>query len=82
VRVLAPVWLGPATGCGTPAASDVLLSGHPVSAYFEVADTVETARDSGIWKAGYVYTTDGVGVHPSATGHAAMAAAINTALFA
>lgn len=39
----------------------------------EVADIVETARNSGIWKA--ANTSDGT--HPNATGHAAIAAAVN-----
>lgn len=49
----------------------------PLSGYFEVADTVESARNSGIWKA--LYTADGT--HPSLTGHNAAAAAVTTAVF-
>jgi hypothetical protein len=58
--------------------SNVLRIGaatHPVAAYWELADTVESARDSGKWKASY--TADGT--HPNATGHAAMAAGVVTA---
>lgn len=43
-----------------------------VAGYIEVADAVETARNSGIWKAPG-YTTDGL--HESATANAAIAAA-------
>lgn len=52
-------------------------AGHPVRSFFEVADLAETARNSGIWKAGY--TSDGT--HPNATGHAALAAAITPETF-
>jgi lysophospholipase L1-like esterase len=52
-------------------------TGHPLLGYFETADTVETARNSGIWLVGK--TADGV--HPTTAGHVLMAAAINTALF-
>jgi len=44
--------------------------------YFELADIVETARDSGIWLAGY--TSDGT--HPNVTGHTAIGAALSSAL--
>ncbi|MBK6874018.1 MAG: SGNH/GDSL hydrolase family protein [Kineosporiaceae bacterium] len=69
---LAPLSIG-ATG-------SVLRMGdasHPCAGYFEVADTVESARDSGIWKANM--TADGV--HPNAAAHTLMATAINTSLF-
>lgn len=46
--------------------------GHPLTGYFEAADIAESARNSGIWKAGY--TADGT--HPSTTGATAMSAAI------
>lgn len=48
----------------------------------EVADVVETARDSGIWKADAnpgPYTVDGL--HPSYAGHQLIASSINSALF-
>ena len=48
-------------------------AGHPITAYFELADAVESARNSGLWLPGY--TSDGT--HPNATGSAAMAAAID-----
>lgn len=47
-------------------------AGHPLIDYWEPADEAETARDSGLWKAGY--TTDGV--HPTTTGHTAIQAAV------
>lgn len=49
----------------------------PLSGYFDVADEVETARNSGIWIVGY--TTDGT--HPIAAGHAAMATGIDLSKF-
>ena len=63
-----------ASGAGIVRAGQV---GHPLKGYFEAADLAETARDSGIWKAGY--TSDGT--HPNATGHAALAACITPTLF-
>lgn len=46
--------------------------GHYVQGYLEIADVLESARDSGIWKAGY--TADGV--HPKNTSHAAIVTAL------
>lgn len=48
----------------------------PLSGFFETADAAMTARNSGVWKAGYCYPTDVQGIHPSANGHAAMAAVL------
>ena len=51
----------------------------PLSGYIEVADTVMTARNSGIWKVNGVaqgYTYDGL--HPATNGVQAMATAIAT----
>jgi len=45
--------------------------------YFDYADAVESARDSGLWKANH--TSDGT--HANATGHAAIAAILTTATF-
>lgn len=50
----------------------------PLSGYFETADIMETARNSGIIKvtgSAFGYTTDGI--HPSQAMHALLAAAIN-----
>jgi lysophospholipase L1-like esterase len=63
-----------AVAVGTSGALLAGQSGHPLYGYFEIADLVETARDSGIWKA--AYTADGT--HPTPTAHAAMAAGIDT----
>jgi lysophospholipase L1-like esterase len=46
--------------------------GHPLSGYLELADLLESARDSGFWKAGY--TADGI--HPNPTGHIAGSAVL------
>lgn len=51
--------------------------GHPLANVVEVADLAETARNSGIWRAGY--TSDGT--HPNPTGAAALAAAIDPTVF-
>lgn len=48
----------------------------PLNGYFDVTSAVETARDSGIWKASH--TVDGI--HPNDTGYAAAAAVIETGL--
>lgn len=45
-----------------------------ITGYFEIADVVESARDSGKWKAGS--TADGI--HPTDTMHTTMSAAITT----
>lgn len=55
--------------------------GHPLTGYFETANTVETGQNTGIWQVGMVYTTDGNGLHPNSIGSAALATAINTANF-
>jgi lysophospholipase L1-like esterase len=49
----------------------------PLSGYLDMADAVETARNSGIWKAAYT----GDGIHPLAAGHIAMAAAVDMDIF-
>lgn len=54
----------------------------PLTGYFDVADTIESARNSGIWKvngSAFYYTTDGL--HPSTRGHELMAPAIDTTVF-
>lgn len=60
-----------ATGTTNPAAIRAGAAGHPVYAVFELADVVESARDSGVWAVGA--TTDGI--HPGTSGRAAIAAA-------
>jgi lysophospholipase L1-like esterase len=49
----------------------------PLTGYFEVADTVESARNSGVWKAGF--SDDGI--HPNQTGHSTATTAIDTTHF-
>lgn len=64
-----------AVAAGTTA--NVLRAGdprHPLSGYFETADTVESARNSGRWK---IDSIQGDGLHPNANGQARMQAAID-----
>lgn len=77
IRAGAPIDPGTkaAVAVGTAGALVAGVAGHPLAGWFEVADSVETARDSGIWKAGY--TTDGL--HPGDNGHPAMATALQNA---
>lgn len=49
----------------------------PLSGYFEIADLAETARNSGIWKEGYVNSD---GLHPNTVGCFALKAGINTSV--
>jgi lysophospholipase L1-like esterase len=42
---------------------------------FETADTLETARNSGVWKASHMNTGEASYIHPNATGYDAMALA-------
>lgn len=53
-------------------------AGGLLRGYIEFADAVETARDSGVWKAGLASD----GIHPNAAGHAAVAAAVDLASIA
>jgi hypothetical protein len=57
--------------------------GHPLAGWFECADAVETARDSGIWKAtGSTtgrYTDDGT--HPSSDATTVLIPTIDTSVF-
>lgn len=67
-----------AVAVGTSGALLAGAAGHYLTGYFEIADIVETARDSGLWKTGY--SSDFL--HPIASTHALMAAGINTARLA
>lgn len=69
----APISAGVAVAVGTLLATRAGASGHPLRGYIEVTDQLETARDSGIWKANY--TADGT--HPTTAGATAIAAALN-----
>jgi hypothetical protein len=75
---LDPTALTPVT-VGTSGALLAGQSGHPITGIIEVADVIETARNSGVWKTGY--TVDGV--HPVGVGAApaAVAAAATPGLF-
>lgn len=64
-----------AAGTTDPTAVRAGQTGHPLKGVIEVADAVESARNSGKWKAPG-YTSDGV--HPDATASTAMAAAVAT----
>lgn len=64
LRSGAPIVAGAAVAAGTQGATTAGQSGHPLYGLWEITDRVETARDSGIWKAGY--TSDGL--HPNSTG--------------
>jgi len=69
-----------AVATGTAGSSTVVRfgqSGHPAVGFFDTAAAAEATPITGLWKAGY--TTDGI--HPTDAGHAAMAAAINAAVF-
>lgn len=50
---------GAAVATGTVGAIRAGEAGHPLSGYVETADTVESARDSGKWKAPYKTFSDG-----------------------
>lgn len=74
-----PMLAGAAAATGSSANGTLRagMAGHPLAGYFEVADTVESARDSGKWKVDGTankYTSDGT--HPTAFGHTAAAAGI------
>ena len=56
----------------------IRTSPAPLRGYFETADQVETARNSGVWKSGL--TDDGL--HPSTAGLTAAGAAIDPAVIA
>lgn len=72
----APMSGGLAVAVGTSGALLAGDTGHPLYGYWEITDNVESARNSGIWKAGY--TTDGL--HPNITGINAASIGVNTAI--
>lgn len=72
----APVAIG-SSGATVYRAGDAL---HPLAGWYEIADTVESSRNSGKWRVdGGAWTADGT--HPTAAGHAAMAAVIDPSVF-
>lgn len=58
VRDGAPILNGSAAATGSNANGTLRAgaSGHPLTGYIELADTVESARDSGFWKVGALRT--------------------------
>jgi hypothetical protein len=75
----APIVAGAPVAPGTAGALRSGAAGHPLTAWFEIADLAESARDSGKWKSGYVSGVDGT--HPNAVGAAALAAGITPTVF-
>lgn len=61
------------TGTTTAGTIRVGQPGHPLTGVIELADAVESSRDSGKWQVGMVMTASPL--HPSTAGHQAMAAA-------
>lgn len=49
----APIVAGVGVATGTTPATRAGTAGHPLTAYIEVADFVESSRDSGAWVSGY-----------------------------
>ena len=78
IRDGAPLVDGVAVAAGTSVAVRAGDSDHPLTGYLEMADAVESARDSGKWKASHT----GDGLHPNGTGHEAMAAAVDLTVMA
>lgn len=76
IRAGAPTVSGTAVAPGTSGALLAGQPGHPLYGYWEIADQVETARNSGIWRASYT----GDGLHPNATGITAAAFGVNRAM--
>lgn len=72
LRAGAPIVSGTAVAPGTSGALLAGQAGHPLHTHWEIADHVETARNSGIWKAGHT----GDGLHPNTTGINAAAAGV------
>ncbi len=64
-------------GTNNPAAVRAGEAGHPLTDVIETATPIESALNSGIWKA--AYTVDGI--HPNTTGHTAMSTALTPTIF-
>jgi len=73
----APISAGAPVASGTTNATRIGATGHPLVGYFEVADAVESARNSGRWKASL--TSDGI--HPNTAGAIAASVAIDPLVF-
>lgn len=69
IRDGAPMLNGVAVATGSNAAGTVRFggSGHPAVGYFETADTVESARDSGLWAITGVRTVADGAINSSST---------------
>lgn len=80
IRDGAPILNGVAVATGSSATGTLRAGaiGHPLTTLIEVADLAETARNSGVYKAGY--SDDGT--HPNAVGAAALAVAVSNAVAA
>lgn len=68
----APISGGVVAAIGSTGTIRAGQAGHPLKGWIEVADLAETARNSGIWKAGS--TADGL--HPNNAMHATLSAAL------
>ncbi len=73
----APIVNGAVVATGTNPAVRIGQSGHPLVGYVDTANAVESALNSGKWKAGYT----GDGTHPNATAEASMRALISISMF-
>lgn len=83
IRAGAPI--DPATkapvAIGTGGALVAGQAGHPLSGYHEIADVVESSRNSGLWKVdgtAFAYVKAD-GLHPTTKSHILMGAALNLA---
>ena len=65
--------VGVATGSSAVGTLRAGMAGHPLLTYYDVADVVESARDSGVFKAGYSFD----GIHYSTAAYAAVATAVD-----
>lgn len=75
LRAGAPIVAGAAVAVGTSGALVAGQTGHPLYGVKDFAGAVETAQDSGIWRAGY--STDGV--HLKGPAHISVAALYSAA---
>jgi lysophospholipase L1-like esterase len=67
LRAGAPMVAGAAVAAGTSGALLAGSLGHPLFGYFETADTVESARNSGLWKAAASVRSVADGAYASGT---------------
>jgi hypothetical protein len=80
IRAGAPIVSGAAVAVGTSGAITAGQPGHPLAGYFEIADTVESARNSGLWKAADKVFSDGAITAGTSTLTSATAAFTNADL--